>query len=76
MAKQHMVTLVKSLTGRHDKHIATAHSLGLRRIGDKTIQPDNPQTIGKLHQIRYLIEATELETAEPVAGSKKQEVAK
>ena len=52
------ITLVKSLSGRHDKHIATAHSLGLKRIGDKTTQPDTPQTNGKIAQIRYLINVT------------------
>ncbi|MDR0294085.1 MAG: 50S ribosomal protein L30 [Oscillospiraceae bacterium] len=49
------ITLVKSLNGRHDKHIATAHSLGLRRIGNTTEQPDNAATRGKLAQIRYLV---------------------
>ena len=38
------IELVKSLNGRHDKHIATANSLGLRKIGDSTVQPDNDQT--------------------------------
>ena len=32
------IKLVKSLNGRLDKHIATANSLGLRRIGDATTQ--------------------------------------
>ena len=27
------IKLVKSLSGRHDKHIATAYSLGLPKIG-------------------------------------------
>lgn len=49
------ITLVKSLNGRHDKHIATAASLGLRRIGSTTEQPDNDQTRGKLAQIGYLV---------------------
>ncbi|MCL2004061.1 MAG: 50S ribosomal protein L30 [Oscillospiraceae bacterium] len=49
------IKLVKSLNGRHDKHIATAHSLGLRRIGDTAEQPDNAATRGKLAQIRYLV---------------------
>jgi len=53
------IKLVKSLSGRHDKHIATAKSLGLTKIGDETIQPDNPQTRGKIAQIRYLIKVTE-----------------
>lgn len=49
------VTLVKSLIGRHDKHIATANALGLRKIGDTTVQPDNEQTRGKIDQIDYLV---------------------
>jgi len=49
------VTLVKSLIGRHQKHIATAHALGLKKIGDVTVQPDNAATQGKLSQISYLI---------------------
>ena len=53
------IKLVKSLNGRHDKHIATAESLGLRKIGSETVQPDNPQTRGKIAQIRYLVSVTE-----------------
>jgi large subunit ribosomal protein L30 len=53
------IKLVKSLNGRLDKHIATAKSLGLRKIGSETVQPDNPQTRGKIAQIRYLITVTE-----------------
>ena len=49
------ITLVKSLTGRKQKHIATAHSLGLKTINDVTIQPDNAQTRGKIAQIGYLL---------------------
>ncbi|PWL48286.1 MAG: 50S ribosomal protein L30 [Clostridiales bacterium] len=49
------ITLVKSLNGRHDKHIATAHSLGLRKIDDSTIQPDSAATQGKISQISYLV---------------------
>ena len=53
------IKLLKSLSGRHAKHIATANSLGLRKIGSETVQPDNPQTRGKIAQISYLIEVTE-----------------
>lgn len=53
------IKLVKSLIGRHDKHIATAYSLGLRKIGQEKTQPDNPQTRGKIAQIAYLITVTE-----------------
>ena len=53
------IKLVKSLNGRHDKHIATAKSLGLTKIGDETVQPDNAQTRGKIAQICYLVQVSE-----------------
>ena len=55
------IELVKSLNGRLEKHIATAHSLGLHKIGNETIQPDNTQTRGKIAKIGYLLEVTEVE---------------
>ena len=53
------IKLIKSLSGRRDKHIATAKSLGLKKIGSEVVQPDNPQTRGKIAQIGYLITVTE-----------------
>ena len=53
------IKLVKSLSGGLDKHIATAKSLGLNKIGAETVQPDNPQTRGKIAKIAYLISVTE-----------------
>lgn len=53
------IKLVKSLNGRLEKHIATANSLGLRKIGNETVQPDNEQTRGKIAQIGYLLKVTE-----------------
>ncbi|MCL2426235.1 MAG: 50S ribosomal protein L30 [Oscillospiraceae bacterium] len=53
------IKLTKSLSGRLEKHIATAKSLGLKKIGSETIQPDNPQTRGKIEKIKYMIEVTE-----------------
>ena len=55
------IQLVKSLNGRLAKHIATAASLGLRKIGDTTVQPDNAQTRGKVAKIGYLLQVTEVE---------------
>ncbi len=53
------IKLVKSLNGRLDSHIATAQSLGLHKIGNETVQPDNPQTRGKIAKIGYLLKVTE-----------------
>jgi large subunit ribosomal protein L30 len=53
------ITLIKSLSGRIAKHIATCQSLGLKRINDVTVQPDNAQTRGKLAQVGYLVKVEE-----------------
>ena len=53
------VKLVKSLIGSKKDQIATAQALGLRTIVDETVQPDNPQTKGKVAKIIHLIEVTE-----------------
>ena len=52
------VKLVKSLIGCKKDQIATAQSLGLRKIGDVTVQPDNAQTKGKVNKIGFLLEVT------------------
>ncbi|MCI1268465.1 MAG: 50S ribosomal protein L30 [Ruminococcus sp.] len=57
MAKE--IKLVKSLIGRKKDQIATAQSLGLRKVGDITTQPDNVQTNGKINKIIHLVEVQE-----------------
>lgn len=53
------VKLVKSLIGSKKDQIATVRSLGLNKIGDTSVQPDNPQTQGKIKKVSHLIEVTE-----------------
>ena len=53
------VKLVKSLIGSKKAQIATANSLGLKKIGDVSVQPNNPQTQGKVKKISHLIETSE-----------------
>ena len=55
MAKQ--IKLVKSLIGRKSDQIA--HSLGLKKIGQVVVQPDNEQTNGKIKKISHLVEVSE-----------------
>lgn len=54
------IKLVKSLNGRLDKQIATAKSLGLRKIGDVTVQPDNDCTRGKIAKIGFMLQVSEV----------------
>ena len=53
------VKLVKSLNGRLEKHIATANSLGLRKIGDTVEQPDNPSIRGMIFKVKHLVDVVE-----------------
>lgn len=53
------IKLKKSLIGAKKKQILTAESLGLKKLGDVTTQPDNPQTKGKITLISHLVEVVE-----------------
>ena len=53
------VKLVKGLAGKKKDRIAIAASLGLRKVGDVTVQPDNAATKGKVFKISHLVEVTE-----------------
>lgn len=49
------ITLVRSLNSCKKNQIATAHSLGLRKINAVTLQPDNDATKGKIQTIAHLV---------------------
>jgi len=57
------VKLVRGLAGQTDRQIAVVRSLGLRKIGDVSLQPDNAATRGKIHKMTHLLEVTEENTA-------------
>ena len=57
MAKN--IKLVKSLIGRKKDQIATANSLGLKKVGYVSVQPENEATLGKIQKISHLVEVTE-----------------
>ena len=49
------IELIHSLNGKVAAQKATAESLGLKRIGDTTVQPNNAATQGKINKIMHLI---------------------
>ena len=55
------IKLIKSLNGRLKNQIATANSLGRRKIGQETVQPDNEMTRGKIAKIGFMLDVTEVE---------------
>lgn len=58
-AAQVKIKLVRSLIGSKEGQKATANSLGLYKVGDERVQPNNPQTLGKINKIIHLVEVTE-----------------
>lgn len=52
------IKLVRSLNSCKKDQIATAASLGLRKIGDETVQQDNASVQGKIKKISHLISVT------------------
>jgi large subunit ribosomal protein L30 len=59
------VTQVKSTIGHIERNRATIQALGLHRIGDTVVVPDNPATRGMVRQVRFLVRVEEL----PAAGA-------
>lgn len=59
MAKM-KITLVKSLIGRKEDHIATANALGLRKIGSVKEHEGTPQIMGMIKKIDYLLKVEEV----------------
>ena len=49
------ITLEKSLIGRLEKQKKTAASLGLKKIGDVTVQEDTAAVKGKIEVIKHMI---------------------
>ena len=53
------VKLVKSTIGSKKDQIAIVESLGLRKVGDVKVQPDNAQTRGKVNKVSHLVKIIE-----------------
>ena len=59
MEQKIKVVLTASLIGAKPAQKATAASLGLKKIGDVTVQPENAATLGKIQKISHLVEVQE-----------------
>jgi large subunit ribosomal protein L30 len=61
MAKKIEITLVKSTIHQKPVKRATVRSLGLRKIGSKTIQDPSPAILGMVRAVAHLVEVKEVE---------------
>ena len=54
------ITLVKSTIGQKQNQKDTARALGLRKMHQTVIRPDNPQMRGMVFTIRHLVNVEEV----------------
>jgi large subunit ribosomal protein L30 len=52
------ITLVKSTNGTIKKQRATVEALGLRKIGQTVIKPDNEAIQGMIESVAHLVETS------------------
>lgn len=60
------ITYVKSSIGYAQRQKDTVQSLGLKRLGDQVVQPDNPAVRGMVHSVQHLVVAEPLPDADVV----------
>lgn len=62
------ITYVKSSIGYPRRQKDTVRSLGLRRVGDEVIQPDNGAVWGMVRSVTHLVEAEPVPEADVSEG--------
>lgn len=58
--KKLKITLAKSTIGAVPKNKATVESMGLRKIGQSIILPDNDSTRGQIRKVGHLLKVEEV----------------
>jgi large subunit ribosomal protein L30 len=65
------ITLVKSTIGQKQNQKDTARALGLRKMHQTVVRPDNPQMRGMVFTIQHLVRVEEVDgAAEDPKGTK------
>jgi large subunit ribosomal protein L30 len=65
------ITLVKSTIGQKQNQKDTARALGLRKMHQTVIRPDNPQMRGMVFTIQHLVRVEEVDAvADAPKGAK------
>ena len=61
MAKNLKITQEKSVIGTPQTQRATMASLGLKKIRQSVIHPDNPAVRGQVQKVRHLVSVEEVD---------------
>jgi large subunit ribosomal protein L30 len=55
------ITRIKSAIGRQEVQKRTLEALGLRKLNQVVLHPDNPQTRGMIFRVAHLLRVEEVE---------------
>jgi large subunit ribosomal protein L30 len=58
------ITLVKSPIGQKQNQKDTVKALGLRKMHQTVLRPDNPQMRGMVFTVQHLVQVEEVDAAE------------
>ena len=61
MPKKLSITQVRSGVGRKFKHRRPLRALGFKKHQQTVVKNDNPAIRGMVHQVRYLVNVTEVD---------------
>jgi large subunit ribosomal protein L30 len=61
MSKKLKIQQIRSGINAKEDHKRTIRALGIRRMQQTVIQPDNPQIRGMVHAVRHMVVVEELD---------------
>ena len=61
MAAKLKITLVRSTIGAIPKHRKTLKAIGLLKLNNTVVMPDNPAVRGMIHQVQHLVKVEEVQ---------------
>ncbi len=61
------IELIQSPIGNTKRNRATVQALGLRKMHQVVVQPDNPSIRGLVKHAKHMLRVTEVEDVQPVA---------
>ena len=62
MAKKLKITMVKSLIAGKEVHRVNMEALGLHKLHQEVVKPDNEAIRGMIHKVQHLVKVEEFET--------------
>lgn len=60
MSKKLEITLKRSMIGKKEGQVKTAHTLGLKKINDSVVREDSPALRGMVNKVSHMVTVKEV----------------